>query len=350
MKNFYKNKRILITGHTGFKGAWLSLILLSMGAKVSGISLKPNDSRGNLYKILKLKKSMPSYYVDLRNNSKLNITIKKINPDIIFHLAAQPFVLKSYEYPLDTISSNILGLSNLLDACRKQNNLRAILNITTDKCYENLEKNVPFLESDRLGGKDIYSASKACSEILTKSYYQSFMRDLNVNIATARAGNIIGGGDFGENRIVPDLIESVQKNATLNVRSPESIRPWQHVLDVLNGYMLLMQKTYRNNSEFESFNFAPNVRQVVTVKDIVSRLSKELDFKKVKYRKIKSNKESITLRLNPNKSKKLLGWKCKYSIKECIKITANWYRSYLDNENMKIYSEKQINDFFANSL
>ena len=350
MKNFYKNKRILITGHTGFKGAWLSLILLSMGAKVSGISLKPNDSRGNLYKILKLKKSMPSYYVDLRNNSKLNITIKKINPDIIFHLAAQPFVLKSYEYPLDTISSNILGLSNLLDACRKQNNLRAILNITTDKCYENLEKNVPFLESDRLGGKDIYSASKACSEILTKSYYQSFMRDLNVNIATARAGNIIGGGDFGENRIVPDLIESVQKNATLNVRSPESIRPWQHVLDVLNGYMLLMQKTYRNNSEFESFNFAPNVRQVVTVKDIVSRLSKELDFKKVKYRKIKSNKESITLRLNPNKSKKLLGWKCKYSIKECIKITANWYRSYLDNENMKTYSEKQINDFFTNSL
>ena len=321
-----------------------------MGAKVSGISLKPNDSRGNLYKILKLKKSMPSYYVDLRNNSKLNITIKKINPDIVFHLAAQPFVLKSYEYPLDTISSNILGLSNLLDACRKQNNLRAILNITTDKCYENLEKNVPFLESDRLGGKDIYSASKACSEILTKSYYQSFMRDLNVNIATARAGNIIGGGDFGENRIVPDLIEAVQRNATLNVRSPESIRPWQHVLDVLNGYMLLMQKTFENNGEFESFNFAPNVRQVFTVKDIVSRLSQELNFKKVKYKKIKSNKESITLRLNPNKSKKILGWKCKYSIKECIKITANWYRSYLNNEDMKTCSEKQINDFFINFL
>lgn len=340
----------MITGHTGFKGAWLSLILLSMGAKVSGISLKPNDSRGNLYKILKLKKSMPSYYVDLRNNSKLNITIKKINPDLIFHLAAQPFVLKSYEYPLDTISSNILGLSNLLDACRKQNNLRAILNITTDKCYENLEKNVPFLESDRLGGKDIYSASKACSEILTKSYYQSFMRDLNVNIATARAGNIIGGGDFGENRIVPDLIEAVQRNSTLNVRSPESIRPWQHVLDVLNGYMLLMQKTFENNGKFESFNFAPNVRQVVTVKDVVSILSHELNFKKVKYKKIKSNKESITLRLNPNKSKKILGWKCKYSIKECIKITANWYRSYLNNEDMKTCSENQINDFFTNYL
>jgi len=350
LKNFYKNKKILITGHTGFKGAWLSLILLSMGAKVSGISLKPNDLRGNLYKILKLKKSMPSYYVDLRNSSKLNITIKKINPDIIFHLAAQPFVLKSYEYPLDTISSNILGLSNLLDACRKQNNLGAILNITTDKCYENLEKNVPFLESDRLGGKDIYSASKACSEILTKSYYQSFMRDLDVNIATARAGNIIGGGDFGENRIVPDLIEAVQRNAILNVRSPESIRPWQHVLDVLNGYMLLMQKTYENNGKFESFNFAPNVRQVITVKDVVSRLSHELDFKKVKYKKIKSDKESITLRLNPNKSKKILGWKCKYSIKECIKITANWYRSYLGNEDMKTCSEKQINDFFTNSL
>ena len=350
MKNFYKNKRILVTGHTGFKGAWLSQILLSMGANVYGISLRPFDSRGNLYKILKLKKHMDSNYLDLRDLTKLKLKIKKINPDLIFHLAAQPYVLRSYEKPLTTISSNIIGLVNLLDVSRSLNNLKAILNVTTDKCYENLENKIPFREDDRLGGKDIYSASKACSEILTKSYYQSFMRDLNVNIATARAGNIIGGGDFGENRIVPDLIESVQKNATLNVRSPESIRPWQHVLDVLNGYMLLMQKTYRNNSEFESFNFAPNVRQVVTVKDIVSRLSKELDFKKVKYRKIKSNKESITLRLNPNKSKKLLGWKCKYSIKECIKITANWYRSYLDNENMKIYSEKQINDFFANSL
>ena len=350
MKNFYKNKRILITGHTGFKGAWLSQILLSMGANVYGISLRPFDSRGNLYKILKLKKHMDSNYLDLRDLTKLKLKLKKINPDLIFHLAAQPYVLQSYEKPLTTISSNIIGLVNLLDVSRSLNNLRAILNVTTDKCYENLENKIPFREDDRLGGKDIYSASKACSEILTKSYYQSFMRDLNVNIATARAGNIIGGGDFGENRIVPDLIESVQKNAPLNVRSPESIRPWQHVLDVLNGYMLLMQKTYRNNSEFESFNFAPNVRQVVTVKDIVSKLSKELDFKKVKFKKIKSNKESITLRLNPNKSKKLLGWKCKYSIKECIKITANWYRSYLDNENMKIYSEKQINDFFANSL
>jgi len=348
--DFFQNKKVLVTGHTGFKGAWLSLILISMGAKVSGISLRPNDSRGNLYKILKLKKNMSSYYVDLRNNSKLNSTIKKINPDMIFHLAAQPFVLQSYKDPLDTISSNILGLCNLFEACRGLDNLKAVLNITTDKCYENLEKKIPFVESDRLGGKDIYSASKACSEIISKSYFQSFFQDLNISLSTARAGNIIGGGDFGENRIIPDLIESIELNKFLHVRSPDAVRPWQHVLDVLNGYLILMQKTFNKDFHFESFNFSPNVKQVVTVKDIVNKMSKQLDFKKVKYKKIKSNKESIILRLNPNKSKKILGWKCKYSITECAKITANWYRSYLDNENMKTYSEKQINDFFTNSL
>ena len=346
MKNFFKNKNILVTGHTGFKGAWLSMILLSMGARVSGISLKPQNKRGNLYKIFKLKSSMKSYYVDLRNINKLNNTIKKVNPDMIFHLAAQPYVLRSYKNPIETISSNIMGLANLLEACRGLKRIKAILNVTTDKCYENLEQNIPFKESDRLGGKDIYSASKACSEIISKSYFQSFFQDLDINLSTARAGNIIGGGDFGEDRIVPDLIESVEKGKFLNVRSPNSVRPWQHVFDVLNGYMILMKRSFNRRSSFESFNFSPKSRQVVKVKNVVDLLSSQLNFKKIKYKKIKTKKESIILRLNPNNAKQILKWECKYNINECIKKTASWYSAYLRKEDMILYSKKEINDFF----
>ena len=346
MKNFFKNKNILVTGHTGFKGAWLSFILLSMGARVSGISLKPNDKRGNLYKVFKLKNSMKSYYVDLRNIKKLSNTIKKVNPDMIFHLAAQPYVLKSYENPIETISSNIIGLANLLEASRGLKKLKAILNVTTDKCYENLEQNIPFKESDRLGGKDIYSASKACSEIISKSYFQSFFEDLNINLSTARAGNIIGGGDFGENRLVPDLIEAVEKNKFLYVRSPNSVRPWQHVFDVLNGYMILMKRSYTRKSGFESFNFSPKVRQVIKVKNVVGLLSSQLDYKKIKYKHIKSKKESNILRLNPTSAKKILKWECKYNINECIEKTAIWYSAYLRKEDMILYSKKEINNFF----
>lgn len=346
MKNFFKNKNILVTGHTGFKGAWLSMILLSMGARVSGISLKPQNKRGSLYKIFKLKSSMKSYYVDLRNINKLNNTIKKVNPDMIFHLAAQPYVLRSYKNPIETISSNIMGLANLLEACRGLKKIKAILNVTTDKCYENLEQNIPFKESDRLGGKDIYSASKACSEIISKSYFQSFFQDLDINLSTARAGNIIGGGDFGEDRIVPDLIESVEKSKFLNVRSPNSVRPWQHVFDVLNGYMILMKRSFNRRSSFESFNFSPKSRQVVKVKNVVDLLSSQLNFKKIKYKKIKTKKESIILRLNPNNAKQILKWECKYNINECIKKTASWYSAYLRKEDMILYSKKEINDFF----
>jgi CDP-glucose 4,6-dehydratase len=317
-----------------------------MGARVSGISLKPHDERGNLYKIFKLKNSMKSYYVDLRNINKLSNTIKKVNPDMIFHLAAQPYVLKSYENPIETISSNIIGLANLLEACRGLKKLKAILNVTTDKCYENLEQNIPFKENDRLGGKDIYSASKACSEIISKSYFQSFFEDLNINLSTARAGNIIGGGDFGENRIVPDLIESVEKNKFLYVRSPNSVRPWQHVFDVLNGYMILMKRSFTRKSSFESFNFSPKTRQVVKVKNVVGLLSLQLDYKKIKYKQIKTKKESIILRLNPTSAKKILKWECKYNINECIKKTASWYSAYLRKEDMILYSKKEINNFF----
>ena len=230
LKNFYKNKTILVTGHTGFKGAWLSLVLHYFGADVHGISLRPYDRRGNLYKILGLKKIVKSNYLDIRNMKKLDKKLQQIKPEMIFHLAAQPFVIESYRNPIQTIESNINGICNLLESSKKNEKLKAILNITTDKCYENLEKGQPFKEIDKLGGLDIYSASKACSEILTKAYYKSFF-EKKINISTARAGNIIGGGDFGDDRIIPDLIDAVINNRYLEVRSPKSIRPWQHILD-----------------------------------------------------------------------------------------------------------------------
>ena len=275
ISNFYRNKTVLITGHTGFKGAWLSLVLHSFGAKVHGISLKPYDRRGNLYKILGLKKIIKSNYLDLRNKAKLEKKINEIKPQMIFHLAAQPLVIESYKNPIATIESNINGLCNLLETSKKIKNLKAILNVTTDKCYENQEKGLPFKEDDKLGGLDIYSASKACSEILTKAYYKSFF-EKKINISTARAGNIIGGGDFGDDRIIPDLVHAIINNKYLEVRSPKSIRPWQHVLDVINGYLILMKKTYQSRYFFESYNFAPQTRKFSDVKFIVEGMSLSL--------------------------------------------------------------------------
>ena len=284
ISNFYRNKTVLITGHTGFKGAWLSLVLHSFGAKVHGISLKPYDRRGNLYKILGLKKIIKSNYLDLRNKAKLEKKINEIKPQMIFHLAAQPLVIESYKNPIATIESNINGLCNLLETSKKIKNLKAILNVTTDKCYENQEKGLPFKEDDKLGGLDIYSASKACSEILTKAYYKSFF-EKKINISTARAGNIIGGGDFGDDRIIPDLVHAIINNKYLEVRSPKSIRPWQHVLDVINGYLILMKKTYQSRYFFESYNFAPQTRKFSDVKFIVEGMSKILNYNKINYSK-----------------------------------------------------------------
>tara|TARA_B100001287_G_scaffold158610_1_gene133292 strand:- start:24 stop:1073 length:1050 start_codon:yes stop_codon:yes gene_type:complete len=347
LKGFYKNKKILVTGHTGFKGSWLSLVLKNFDAHVYGISLKPEDKRGNLYNILKLNQKINSYYIDLRDIKKLEKVIEKIKPDIVFHLAAQPLVFESYRNPLDTIESNINGLCNLLNVLRNNRNLKSFLNVTTDKCYENNEVGKPFKESDRLGGDDIYSASKACSEILTKSYFKSFYSHNKIGFATARAGNIIGGGDFGMDRIIPDFIESIEKNKYLSVRSPLSIRPWQHIFDVINGYLLLMKKTFENGNNFDSFNFSPSYRKFQNVKYIVTNMSKILNFNKIKFSKVNKNfKESKILKLNSTKAKKKLGWTTQYNINETLEKTANWYLAYMKKHNMYDYSLNEVKKFF----
>ena len=348
LNNFYAGKKILVTGHTGFKGAWLSLVLNEFGARVYGISLKPEDVRGNFYNIVRLNKKIKSYYIDLSEYKKLYKTINKIKPEIIFHLAAQPYVIRSYKDPIQTIHSNIVGVSNLLDICRKTKSVKLFLNITTDKCYENDDSKKSFVESDRLGGKDIYSASKACSEILTNSFFESFLK-YKIKIGTSRAGNVIGGWDFGEDRLIPDIFESIMKNKNLTIRNPNSVRPWQYILDVLNGYLFQVFYLSKDKSHtLSSFNFAPVQKDIVNVKEIADYISNYFNFKRVRF--LKQNKgfaESKNLLLNSKKANKNLGWRNKYKTMGAIDETIKWNEAYYSNpKEIEKFSVNLIKDFF----
>jgi len=348
LKRFYSGKKVLVTGHTGFKGAWLSLILNEFGAKVYGISLPPEDSRGNFYKIINLNKRINSSYIDLVDYKNLKAKIKRIKPEIVFHLAAQPYVLRSYDNPLETIQSNILGISNLLEICRNVKTIKFLLNVTTDKCYENDDSKKAFLESDRLGGNDIYSSSKACSEILTKSFYESFLKK-DMSIGTARAGNVIGGGDYGENRLIPDILQSIVDRNRLVVRSPASIRPWQYILDVLSGYLIqLSSLSETKRATFSSYNFAPIQEDIVTVKEIVVYIARHFEFKDIKFlNENKGFKESKNLLLNSKKAFHELGWKNKYKTLGAIDQTIKWNEAYLSNpKGIEKFSISLIKDYF----
>ena len=351
LKNFYSGKRILVTGHTGFKGAWLCLVLHQMGANVKGISLPPDDRRGNFYKILKLKNKVDSSYIDIRNYRKLEQAVKKNRPELIFHLAAQPYVIKSYTDPIETITTNIVGTTNILEISKDLSSLKALLNITTDKCYENEEKGKPFRESDKLGGKDIYSASKASSELITKSYYESFLKNAGKSIGTARAGNVVGGGDFGEDRLIPDIFDSIFNNKDLIIRNPKSVRPWQYILDVINGYLIFMYHLSRyKKPTFSSYNFAPSRQKIVNVREITESICTYFRYKRVKYLKHNHGySESRNLLLSPMKAKKDLKWATKYKTMDAIKETIKWNEVYHSNrQGIERYSVNLIKNYFGN--
>lgn len=346
MSNFFKNKKVLITGHTGFKGSWLSLYLYLLGAKVYGISLSPIEKFNN-FQISNIKKILKRNYIfDLRNYRKFKKTVNSISPDIIFHLAAQPLVSVSYKNPYLTWTSNLISALNLCDILKEYKKKVTCLIITSDKCYENLELKRGYTESDRLGGKDPYSASKASVEILCKAYFQSFFRHKkNITFATARAGNVIGGGDWSIDRLIPDLIKSIQKNKTLDIRNPKSTRPWQHVLEPVNGYICLAEALQSNKKiNGESFNFGPGKIKNYNVKDVILKFQKY--FPKLKYKIFKSKKfsESNLLKLNCEKAFKLLNWKQKLTFEETISFTASWYKSFLTQNkgNMYEFSIRQI--------
>ena len=349
-KDFYKNKKILITGHTGFKGTWLCLFLDYFGAKIIGYSLRPNPQDNYLfYKSVNLK-NVKSFYGNILNKKKLLLIIKKNKPDLVFHLAAQSLVIKSYLYPKLTFETNVIGTSNILEACKKQKKLRSIIIATSDKCYLNLEKKKSFSENSELGGNDPYSASKAMSERLVKIYFDRIYKKTTIGLATVRAGNVIGGGDFSENRIIPDIIKHITKKKKLLIRNPKSYRPWQHVFDVLSGYLNLGVKLSRNYKKFSGpYNFGPKYKKNYTVINLVHKFLKKLigENYKIVYSK-KDLLESNYLDINSNKSRSKLQWRGKYSSSKMIEKSIDWYKVFINNpKKIEKYSKEQILEYFS---
>jgi CDP-glucose 4,6-dehydratase len=348
----FNNKKILITGHTGFKGSWLTLWLLKYGARIMGISDKI-PTKPSLYDALKLKKKIIDVQLDIRNSEKLNININKFKPDYIFHFAAQALVKKSYKYPVQTFCTNAIGTLNLLETLRTTKIKKKIITIiiTSDKSYKNIEKKKSYVETDILGGYDPYSASKASAELIINSYFESFLKNKkNILIGIARAGNVVGGGDWSEDRLVPDCIRSWKKNEKVTIRNPKSTRPWQHVLEALFGYLTFANKLKdKKKLNGEVFNFGPNNKSNHTVEELVLEIKKFWKNIKWKIKKDNTNLESKLLKINSDKAKKYLKWKCILSFSVTTKFIADWYLNYYNNKkNIFLLSLKQIEIYEKN--
>ena len=341
-KKFWKNKKVLVTGHTGFTGSWLSLVLIAYGAKIYGLSLKPN-TKPSMYNTINLNKKITKSFIhNINDIKKVKKVFLKIKPDIIFHLAAQPLVRQSVIEPIKTFNTNIIGTLNICEASRELKNLKHLLIVTTDKCYKNINSNKVkfFKEEDELGGGEPYSASKACAEILINAYRKTFFKK-KTSITTARAGNIIGGGDWAEDRLIPDIFRSIFKKKILKIRYPNSTRPWQHILDVVNGYILLAET---NNSG--AWNFGPISKKTFKVRDIINFFKSKNQKLKWKYLKPKIKTESINLNLNISKCLTKLNWKPKWNLKKTLLQTNHWYASYYNKKDIELITYNQIKEFY----
>lgn len=356
MKNFYKDKKILITGHTGFKGAWLSKILLNWGAEVIGVSLPPHTSP-SLFEIFELdKKISKNYFADIRDFRKIREIIESEKPEIIFHLAAQAIVRDSYDDPLGTHYSNILGTANIMQAVKEVGCVKSLVVITTDKVYENKEWLYPYREMDALGGHDPYSASKAAADIITNSYIKSFFspndygENHNTLVSIVRAGNIIGGGDWAKDRLIPDMIRGVfENNKSIIIRNPNSTRPWQHVFEPLRGYLMLGQEMYEGNKELSgAWNFGPNEESCVPVERLVREGILILGRGSYEIFEDTSKHEANLLKLDINKARNILNWHPKLRFEDSLKITFEWYNEFYKNRNLiDDFTDKQVELYFS---
>jgi CDP-glucose 4,6-dehydratase len=353
LSNTYKGKKVLLTGHTGFKGTWMLNMLIHLGARVKGYSRKPkNDS--DLYNLLEGNSLCESIFDDILNEERFEKEILSFQPDFIFHFAAQSLVSEGYNEPRETFRTNVIGTLNVLEPLKKLNKKCSVILITTDKVYLNKEWIFPYRENDELGGNDPYSASKSCSELVIKSFQYSFFSSENYNIhkkgiATARAGNIIGGGDWSSNRLIPDYIKSIYNKDVMNIRSPNSIRPWQHVFDPLLGYLQLGSSLDKDPFTYsEPFNFGPSISDCITVEEIINRCQLYWNLKKINISTIPAQmKESKALMLSTAKSEYLLDWKPQLSLNQALELTIDWYKVYFDTpEKIKTLSKFHIESFF----
>jgi len=351
---FFHGKKILLTGHTGFKGSWLSLWLQSMGAEVVGYALAP-PTMPSLFEEAKVGQGMVSVIGDIRDLEHLRTVFAEHQPEIVIHMAAQPLVRYSYIEPVETYSTNVMGTVNLLEAVRSTPSVKAVVNVTTDKCYENREWAWGYRENEAMGGYDPYSSSKGCAELVTAAYRQSFFQlstlnpQLSTALASARAGNVIGGGDWAEDRLIPDIMRAIGEGRPVHIRNPHAIRPWQHVLEPLSGYLLLAQKLYEQGATFaEGWNFGPNDADAKSVQWIVERLTASwgegaswvLDGGKHPH-------EAHYLKLDCSKAKGRLDWHPRWHLDEALAKIVDWQKSYQQGADMKAITLEQIADYYA---
>ena len=344
--DFWKNRSVFVTGHTGFKGGWLSLWLTHMGAKVYGYSLTP-PTTPNFFTVCNILERLEySEINDIRNLQTLSLAVKKANPSVIIHMAAQPLVRVSYDAPIDTFASNVMGTANILEAARQSDAVEAIVSITTDKCYENQEWLWSYRENEKLGGYDPYSSSKACAELVTAAYRNSFFNANNVQVATARAGNVIGGGDWAKDRLIPDFLRGLGAGETLRIRSPHAIRPWQHVLEPLSGYLLLAEKLVTDGANFaEPWNFGPNDEDAKSVLWIVKHLCEKNHDASWEILTNPQPHEAGLLKLDSSKAKHRLGWQPQWTIETALDMTYNWYEGWKLGKSMSDFSIQQIESY-----
>ncbi len=342
--DIYRGKRVLITGHTGFKGSWLAQWLNELGAQVTGIALPP-ETQPNHWDLLGLATN--EHYLDIRDPEALKRTFMATEPEIVFHLAAQPLVRRSYRDPLEAWSTNVMGTANVLEACRQTPSVRAIVAITTDKCYENNEWPWGYRENDRLGGHDPYSASKAGSELVAASYRSAFFNAENSPLlATARAGNVIGGGDWSEDRLIPDLVRAVAQGQSLEIRSPYATRPWQHVLESLSGYLLLGQHLLQGDKAYaEAWNFGPEPEGNRTVSEVLGKLNSNWSSLRWYVTEKSQPHEATLLYLDSAKARSKLHWQPVWNFDTALEKTAGWYRAWL--ESGKVTSREQLVDYIT---
>lgn len=346
---FWRGKSVLITGHTGFKGGWLSLWLSKLGSDVHGFALSP-EQNPNLFTVANVQKYISSSTIhDINDLRAVRDHVKKVKPDIIFHMAAQPLVRESYLNPLQTYSTNIVGTINLFEAVRDLDRRVSIVNVTTDKCYQNNEWVWPYRESDRLGGDDPYSCSKACVELITASYRKSFFNGGNIAVSTVRAGNVIGGGDWSTNRLLPDLFRSLETSGPVKIRSPGAVRPWQHVLEPLAGYLKLAELMYNAPDMYsDAWNFGPDQIDAKPVSWIVDRVIQKLPAIQWHFDDGPHPKESTLLVLDNSKVKSELNWHPRWNIKSALRETIDWYMEWKNNNRMDQVCFQQIDRYAEN--
>lgn len=345
---FWRGKRVLVTGHSGFKGGWLTIWLRSLDAAVTGIALPP-DNRPNLFELARVAENVDSHFCDIRDPAALREIVRKAEPEIVLHLAAQPLVRAGYREPVATFSSNVMGTVHLLDCLRGLDSVRVGVMITTDKVYRDQGNANAFCEDDALGGHDPYSASKAGAEIVIASYRDAYLAGQGVAIASARAGNVIGGGDWSDDRLVPDAVKAWQSGKPLRVRRPDAIRPWQHVLEPLAGYLILAERLWERPALAGAYNFGPHASQIATVRTVVEQARAAFGTGEVVYEETPSGPhEADRLVLDISKTERVLGISPRLVLGEAVNSTIGWYRAQIESANVRELCEAQIAAFGKN--